>query len=312
MDARAKNRVRLWLQTEKIFGLPSVPAPAVGAFAAAVDEAEAQASGGAAPVATPQVREVQQRRDVVEPVRTAPVADPAAEAVAADQASAAPGSFAPAGLFAPDADAPAFDAPPLETAEKAARLAALNDKEVRGCTKCRLCETRKNTVFGEGDPDAKIFFIGEGPGENEDLTGRPFVGRAGELLNKWIAAMGLKRQQVFIANTVKCRPPGNREPAPDEVATCTPYLQRQLEIVRPAVIITLGRPASQYMLQTKLSMSRLRGQWQQWRGIKLMPTYHPAYVLRQYTYETRSAVWSDLKKVMAELGLPEPKRDTGK
>ncbi|MGH7215226.1 MAG: uracil-DNA glycosylase, partial [Tepidisphaeraceae bacterium] len=160
---------------------------------------------------------------------------------------------------------------------------ALDANEVKGCTRCRLCETRTNTVFGEGDPDARIFFIGEGPGETEDQTGRPFVGRAGELLTKMIKAMGLAREQVFIANIVKCRPPGNREPAPDEVATCTPYLERQLEIVRPDAIVTLGKPATQYMLQSKLSMGRMRGQWHVWRGIKLMPTYHPAYVLRNYS-----------------------------
>jgi DNA polymerase len=190
--------------------------------------------------------------------------------------------------------------------EKTAHLLAMDNNEVRGCTRCRLCETRKNTVFGEGDPNAKIFFIGEGPGENEDLQGRPFVGRAGELLNKWIVAMGLRREQVYIANIVKCRPPQNREPAPDEVATCTPYLQRQLEIIHPQVIITLGRPAAQHMLQTKISMGKLRGMWHAWRDIKLMPTYHPAYVLRSYTYETRSAVWSDLQMVMRELRLPMP------
>jgi DNA polymerase len=122
-----------------------------------------------------------------------------------------------------------------------------------------------------------------------------------------IGAMGLKREQVYIANIVKCRPPGNREPAPDEVATCTPYLVRQLEIVRPKVIVTLGRPASQYMLQSKLSMGRLRGNWQSWRGIKLMPTFHPAYILRNETRETKAMVWSDLKQVMVELGLPAPK-----
>ena len=194
----------------------------------------------------------------------------------------------------------------LSTDEKRLRLRQLDENEVRGCTKCRLCEKRTNTVFGEGDPDSKIFFIGEGPGENEDLQGRPFIGRAGELLNKWIAAMGLRREQVFIANIVKCRPPGNREPAPDETATCTPYLQRQLEIIRPHVIITLGRPSAQYMLQSKLSMGKLRGQWHAWRGIKLMPTFHPAYVLRSYNDQTRAAVWSDLKNVMAELGLPVP------
>ena len=211
-------------------------------------------------------------------------------------------------LFLPDADSPPFPVINHSPDAKKSLLIALDDKEVRGCTKCRLCETRTNTVFGEGDPNAKIFFIGEGPGENEDLQGRPFVGRAGDLLNKWIAAMTLQREQVFIANIVKCRPPGNREPAPDEVATCTPYLQRQLEIIRPQVIITLGRPSAQYMLQSKLAMGKLRGQWHDWRGIKLMPTYHPAYVLRSYNYPTRAAVWSDLQMVMEELGIPIPKK----
>jgi uracil-DNA glycosylase len=206
---------------------------------------------------------------------------------------------------------PGFSSPPLSTGEKASQLKLLNEQHVAVCRKCRLCETRTNTVFGEGDADAKIFFIGEGPGENEDLQGRPFVGRAGELLNKWIAAMGLRREQVYIGNIVKCRPPGNREPAPDEVASCTPYLEKQLEIIRPPVIITLGRPAVQHMLQTKISMGKIRGQWNEWRGIKLMPTYHPAYVLRSYTYETRAAVWSDLQLVMQELKLPLPPRGSG-
>jgi DNA polymerase len=163
-------------------------------------------------------------------------------------------------------------------------------------------------VFGEGDPDARIFFIGEGPGENEDLSGRPFVGRAGQLLDKMIAGMGFRRDQVFIANIVKCRPPQNRAPAADETDTCTPYLVRQLEVVRPEAIITLGLPSSQYMLQSKLSMSRLRGNWHQWRGIRLMPTFHPAYLLRAYTEDNRAKVWDDLKKVLEALGLPVPKR----
>jgi uracil-DNA glycosylase len=196
----------------------------------------------------------------------------------------------------------------LSREEKIKRLAEMDAREVKGCTKCRLCERRKNTVFGEGDPDAKIFFIGEGPGENEDLQGRPFVGRAGELLNKMIAGMGLRREQVFIANIVKCRPPDNRCPAPDEVDTCTPYLVRQLEIIRPQVIVTLGLPAAKYMLDTTSSMGKLRGHWHNWRGIKLMPTFHPAYLLRSYTEENRRAVWSDLKQVMAEVGLPAPAR----
>jgi DNA polymerase len=198
----------------------------------------------------------------------------------------------------------AFTAEILPREEKIAQLAQMDTVEVKPCTKCRLCETRRQTVFGEGDPEAKIFFIGEGPGENEDIQGRPFVGRAGELLNKMIAGMGLRREQVFIANIVKCRPPNNRVPAPDEVATCTPYLERQLEIIRPRVIVTLGLPAAKYMLESRLTMGRLRGQWHNWRGIKLMPTFHPAYLLRSYTPENRGAVWSDLKQVMAEIGLP--------
>ena len=223
-------------------------------------------------------------------------------------ASAAPKAPAPAALFHADT-APA---PRIETdftrEQKIPLLAELDAKHVKPCTLCRLCETRKNTVFGEGDADARIFFIGEGPGENEDIQGRPFVGRAGELLNKMIAGMGLRREQVFIANIVKCRPPDNRVPAPDEVATCTPYLIRQLEIIHPKVIVTLGLPAAKYMLDSRLSMGKLRGQWHNWRGIKLMPTFHPAYLLRSYTEENRAAVWSDLKQVMAEVGLPIPSR----
>lgn len=202
-----------------------------------------------------------------------------------------------------------FTAPLLPVEQRKIALAAMDSKEVKTCTRCRLCETRTNTVFGEGSAEAKIFFVGEGPGENEDLTGRPFVGRAGQLLDKMIVGMGLSREQVMIANIVKCRPPANRVPLPDEVATCTPYLERQLEIVRPAVIVTLGLPALKYMLSNpKLTMGRMRGQWQSWRGIKLMPTFHPSYVLRSYTDEVRAAVWSDLQAVLIELGIPVPKR----
>jgi uracil-DNA glycosylase family 4 len=196
----------------------------------------------------------------------------------------------------------------LPRERKISLLKAMDEQEVKGCQRCRLCESRTHTVFGEGDPDAKIFFIGEGPGENEDLQGRPFVGRAGQLLEKMIVAMGLRREDVFIANIVKCRPPGNRCPAPDEVEACTPYLVRQLEIIRPKAIVTLGLPASKYMLESKLSMGKMRGQWHEWRGIKLMPTFHPAFLLRSYTEENRAAVWSDLQKVMLEVGLPARRR----
>src|SRR5256714_14498326 len=198
--------------------------------------------------------------------------------------------------------------PPLLREEKTRLLAQLEEQQVRICPKCRLSETRTQTVFGEGDVDAPIFFIGEGPGETEDKTGRPFVGRAGQLLDQMIIAMGLKREQVYIANIVKCRPPGNRAPAPDEVETCTPYLVRQIEIIGPKVIVTLGLPAAKYMLNSNSTMGRLRGQWHEWRGIKLMPTFHPAYLLRSYTVENRQAVWSDLQKVMDEIGMKAKKR----
>ena len=297
MDSGARNRLKLWLRSEKALGLPSVALSGSGAVG--IEDI----SGAAAPAPVGECAgEDCGAATAPAPPTAAPVVLPPADRRRGDETGNA------AALFAPAAEQPGFDAPVLSPEEKRSRLLALDNNEVRGCTKCRLCETRTQTVFGEGDADAKIFFIGEGPGENEDLTGRPFVGRAGEMLNKWIAAMGLKREQVFIANIVKCRPPGNRVPAPDEVATCTPYLQRQLEIVRPKVIVTLGLPSAKYMLQSNSTMGRLRGQWHEWRGIRLMPTFHPAYVLRSYTNEVRAAVWDDLKKVMAEVGLPPPKQ----
>jgi DNA polymerase len=154
-------------------------------------------------------------------------------------------------------------------------------------------------------------FVGEGPGETEDKTGRPFVGRAGELLDKQIAAMGMTRSQVYIANIVKCRPPGNRAPSPDEAGACFSYLDRQIEVVRPRVIVTLGLTASQYLLNSRLSMGKLRGNWHSFRAIKVMPTYHPAYILRNYTQQTRAAVWSDLQQVMRELEMKTNSTPTG-
>lgn len=199
-----------------------------------------------------------------------------------------------------------FDTPAIEKSKRAETLHVLDDSHVKGCTRCRLCETRTQTVFGDGDANARLMFIGEGPGENEDLEGRPFVGKAGQLLEKMINAMGLARADVFIANVVKCRPPGNRVPQPDEVEACTPYLTQQIKIIRPEVIVTLGLPASQYVLDSRLSMGKLRGAWRSYRGIRVMPTYHPAYVLRSYTAEVRGMVWSDLKMVMDALGMTSP------
>ena len=197
----------------------------------------------------------------------APAADPTLAEVADDPPPVPAPVQAVAPLFVPAEPASALGGTVLPTAQRRLALQTLDDTEVKGCPKCRLCQTRTRTVFGEGDADAAIFFVGEGPGENEDLTGRPFVGRGGQLLDKMIAGMGLTREQVYIGNCVKCRPPGNRVPAPDEAATCMPYLVRQLEIVRPQVIVTLGLTAAKYMLgDNKLAMGKIRGQWQQWRG----------------------------------------------
>jgi DNA polymerase len=164
-------------------------------------------------------------------------------------------------------------------------------------------------VFGEGDPQARLMFIGEGPGQTEDQTGRPFVGRAGELLDRQIQAMGLTRERVYIANVVKCRPPNNRTPTPAEVATCGPYLVRQVRIVRPEVIVTLGGPASKLVLGTPEGITRLRGRWGVFNAtdppVPVMPTFHPAFLLRAYTKDNRMKVWSDLQAVMGRLGLSD-------
>ena len=192
-------------------------------------------------------------------------------------------------------------------------LTEMDQREVRICRKCELHRTRTQTVFGEGDADAQLMFVGEGPGQNEDEQGRPFVGRAGEQLDRQIAAMGLRREQVFIANVVKCRPPNNRAPNPVETDACAAYLHRQIAIIQPRVIVTLGGPAMKLLLpQVKLGITKLRGTWHEyhppWGGapVAVMPTFHPAYLLRAYTRDNRMKVWSDLQAVMKKLGLPTP------
>ena len=201
----------------------------------------------------------------------------------------------------------------MSAQEKADALAEMDTNEVTGCTKCALCQSRTNTVFGEGDADADLVFVGEGPGADEDATGRPFVGPAGKLLAKMITAMGLAREQVFICNMVKCRPPGNRAPMPEEVSACWGYLVRQLQIIQPQVIVTLGNPATRGLLDTRVGITKLRGSFQQLpdigeglAGTPVMPTFHPAYLLRQYTPDNRGKVWSDLQQVMKLLGLEPP------
>jgi uracil-DNA glycosylase family 4 len=174
-------------------------------------------------------------------------------------------------------------------------------EDIGDCIRCKLSKGRNKIVFGDGNAHAKLLFIGEGPGRDEDLQGLPFVGRAGKLLTQMIEAMGLRRSDVYICNVVKCRPPENRAPEKDEVAACSPFLFRQIDLVAPRVIVCLGAIAAQTILETTQGISSFRGQWREFRGRKLMATYHPAYLLRNPA--AKSEVWKDLQKVMAELGL---------
>ena len=171
------------------------------------------------------------------------------------------------------------------------------------CPHCTVATGHTQTVFGDGNPDASLMFIGEAPGAEEDAQGIPFVGAAGQKLNQIIEAMGLKRTDVYIANVLKSRPPDNRTPLPSEVAECGPYLQQQIDVIRPDVIVTLGSPATKYILQTTTGITRLRGNWGEYRGIPVMPTYHPAYLLRNYTTQTRQEVWSDMQLAQTKLSL---------
>lgn len=180
-------------------------------------------------------------------------------------------------------------------------------REVAGCTKCRLCKTRKQTVFADGSPAARIMFIGEAPGADEDAQGVPFVGRAGQLLTRMIEdGMGLPRSSVYIANVLKCRPPENRNPEPDEIAACRGYLERQIDLVKPEVLVALGKFAAHFLLETEEGITRLRGKWGSYRGIPVMPTLHPSYLLRQPAQKKEA--WEDLLAVLARLGIEAPAR----
>ncbi len=179
-------------------------------------------------------------------------------------------------------------------------------EDIGDCTRCKLHKRRNKIVFGDGSPRAQLVFVGEGPGADEDAQGLPFVGRAGKLLTQMIEAMGLQRKDVYICNVVKCRPPENRTPEPDEVKTCSPFLLRQIDVLNPKVIVCLGAVAAKTLLETTRGISQFRGEWQEWRGRKLLATYHPAYLLRNPN--AKGEVWKDLQKVMVELGLPLPKK----
>jgi len=191
----------------------------------------------------------------------------------------------------------------LEVVEPERALGAIR-AEIGDCTRCRLCSGRTHLVFGTGNPLARLMFVGEGPGYDEDRQGIPFVGRAGQLLNRIIEAMKMKRDDVYIANVVKCRPPENRAPLPDESATCLPFLRRQIEAIRPRVVCTLGGVAVQALLDTSMPISRIRGEFRNLPdGTLVMPTFHPAYLLRNP--EKKKEVWEDMKRILDLLALKE-------
>ncbi len=251
------------------------------------------------------------------PVRPAATARSVAGAPTSAGRSGPAGGITQAGalaFFHDDPRLPPIESGPLSTEAATRALRVLDEQFVRGCTTCGLHAGRKQTVFGVGKVNPELVFVGEGPGADEDVHGEPFVGRAGQLLTRMIAAMTLTRDDVFICNIVKCRPPGNRTPTEDEMRACAPYLFRQLAILRPKVIVALGRPASQTLLQTTTAISQLRGQFFPFPppglaslGLptcRLMPTFHPAYLLRSPGEKTKA--WEDLKMVMRELGLKVP------
>jgi uracil-DNA glycosylase family 4 len=241
-------------------------------------------------------------RELPVPVaRPADVAQPAAAAVAATAAAAAGRRpVAPSPSPAPPAEAGAGEKG-VGSPELTAVRADLGD-----CRRCKLAAGRTTLVFGVGAPRAELMFVGEGPGADEDLQGEPFVGKAGQLLTRMIEAMGYRRDQVYIANVVKCRPPDNRNPEPDEIVACEPFLMRQIDAVRPKVIVALGKFAAHTLLRSAIPITRLRGNWGQYQGVKLMPTFHPAYLLR--SPHEKAKAWEDLKEVVVALGrqLPAP------
>lgn len=262
---------------------PDLPLPAVTVVRRAADAIPAPPPATAAPAAlAPAPAPVSPSTPPV----TAPAA-PATPPPAREPATAAPITAAPI---------PAGDDP-------VAQLQLLRN-EVLPCTRCKLHQGRQHTVFGEGNPRARVMFIGEAPGAREDQSGRPFVGDAGQLLDRIITgAMGLQRQDVYIANINKCRPPGNRAPEADEVAACLPFLRQQIEIVRPEVLVCLGRTAAQNLLSTTASTTALRGRELEYLGIPVVVTWHPAYLLREPAHKRET--WEDIKRVNRLLGRPE-------
>jgi uracil-DNA glycosylase len=293
-DAQPEEQVKDWLRYGEDLGLAPYyrDRPPLHAIAEAASAASRESSN----VATP--------RAVSAPV-------PAAMAAGVPgRASGAPVNVAPSALQKPTPASTILPAAAPSLFESIERVEGDTLPRIRedigDCTRCKLHRGRTKIVFGTGNPNAELMFVGEGPGRDEDLSGEPFVGRAGKLLTDMIKAMGLQREDVYIANVVKCRPPENRLPEKDEINTCSPYLMRQIDTIKPKVICTLGSCSAQTLLQTAQGISKLRGDWFDFRGAKLMPTYHPAYLLRNPA--AKPEVWKDLQKVMAVLGLQPKKR----
>ncbi len=292
MDEHQRRILRQHIETDRLLGVDAVPVGDAPDLPATTQPASTEATHDTdlPPAPSPAVSTSQNLFG--EETKSAPAPKP----VLAQQSAAS--SSVPA--------IPAYQ--PIAAKEKPGLLDTLNRDEVMGCRKCALCEGRTQTVFGEGDPNANLMFVGEGPGQNEDETGRPFVGRAGAKLDEMIKAMGFDREQVFIANVVKCRPPNNRAPTPVEADACWPYLLRQISIIQPMVIVTLGGPAAKRLVNPQYGITRIRGLWHHFTGLQpdgpsvpVMPTFHPAYLLRAYTPENRKKVWSDLQTVIAYL-----------
>jgi DNA polymerase len=218
--------------------------------------------------------------------------------------AAAPRNTGTSPVPEPRTPADLFAAPKAERTADALPILQGIRSDIGDCKRCRLHEGRTNIVFGVGNPNAKLVFVGEGPGADEDAQGIPFVGRAGQLLTQMInntakgEGVSIERQDVYICNVVKCRPPGNRAPEPDEMEMCGQFLDRQLDAMQPKAICVLGGTAAKYLLKTSQGITRLRGQWQEWRGIPVMPTYHPSFLLRPYNQDKKREAWEDLKKLL--------------
>lgn len=286
-----RQELRRWLEFYRDLGIETLYLPAAAAPRAGRGS-DGAGAGRAAETALPRNLQNEPKQRLTDSTaRAFPAGASPAGAHRAEPSSR------PAAVAAPQL-VPLFDAGP--EGDSLERILA----DIGDCRRCRLCEGRTNIVFGSGNPEARLVFVGEGPGEEEDLQGLPFVGRAGQLLTQMInntaakEGMQVRREHVYICNVVKCRPPKNRTPEPDEMEICGQFLYRQLSVIRPRAICALGATAAKALLGTKEGITKLRGRWHMWRDIPVMPTYHPSYLLRPYNQNAKREAWEDLKKVL--------------